>query len=87
MLHRILKQLRDRDRERGRHLGGNVSEWVDAVYVAGNRRAPVDAGGGDLPKILRGGSFFDSLMVRTSGRNRHIANGVGYNLGFRCATR
>jgi len=36
MLHRILKQLRDRDRERGRHLGGNVSEPPSTSIVTGN---------------------------------------------------
>jgi len=68
-------------------LGGNVAEWVDAVYVEGNRAARVDAGAADLPKVVRGGSFFQSIEARTSGRSRQLANGVGYNVGFRCAVR
>jgi formylglycine-generating enzyme required for sulfatase activity len=67
-------------------LGGNAAEWVSAVFVAGNRQAHAGAGGGDLPKVIRGGSILESLLVRTSGRNRHIANGSGYNVGFRCAS-
>jgi formylglycine-generating enzyme required for sulfatase activity/tRNA A-37 threonylcarbamoyl transferase component Bud32 len=66
-------------------LGGNAAEWVDAVFVLGSRAGRAEAA--NLPKVLRGGSFADSFMARTSGRNRHIAEGVGDNLGFRCAVR
>lgn len=66
-------------------LGGNAAEWVDAVYVEGNRAARIDAGTADLPRVVRGGSFFESLLARTSGRYRQLANGVGTNLAFRCA--
>jgi formylglycine-generating enzyme required for sulfatase activity/predicted Ser/Thr protein kinase len=68
-------------------LGGNAGEWVDSVYTEGNRAARADAGAEDRPKVFRGGSFAESLMARTSGRNRRIANAVATNLGFRCAVR
>ena len=68
-----------------RDLAGNAAEWVDAVYVEGDRTARGD--GPALPKVLRGGSFFESFMARPSGRNRRVANAVGHNLAFRCAVR
>jgi formylglycine-generating enzyme required for sulfatase activity/predicted Ser/Thr protein kinase len=68
-------------------LGGNVSEWVDSTYTEGNRAAHVDGGAQGRPKVLRGGSFAESLMARTSGRNRRIADVVATNVGFRCAVR
>ena len=66
-------------------LGGNAAEWVDAVYVAGKRGVrpgPTDV---DLPRVIRGGSFANSALARTSGRFRQLANGVGTNIAFRCA--
>src|SRR6202035_2544292 len=42
-------------------LGGNVAEWVDTAYVEGNRAGVENAGGAELPRVLRGGSFFFSL--------------------------
>ncbi len=66
-------------------LGGNASEWVDAVWVAGNRSSHADAGVADLPKVVRGGSAFQSLLARTSGRGRQLADAGADNLAFRCA--
>jgi formylglycine-generating enzyme required for sulfatase activity/predicted Ser/Thr protein kinase len=66
-----------------RDLAGNAAEWVDAVYVEGNRGAR--SGPAEAPRVLRGGSFLESYGARTSGRNRRIASGVGTNLAFRCA--
>jgi eukaryotic-like serine/threonine-protein kinase len=66
-------------------LGGNVAEWVDAVYVPGDRLSNGRAPGGDAPRVIRGGSFFLSLLARTSVRNQRPPTYVGYDLGFRCA--
>jgi formylglycine-generating enzyme required for sulfatase activity len=68
-------------------LGGNAAEWVSAVFVPGDRGARVDVSSPDRPKVVRGGSFAESLMARTSGRRGHFAGGVGDNLGCRCAVR
>ena len=67
-------------------LGGNVSEWVDTAYVEGGRGVVASADGADVPRVLRGGSFFFSLLARTSVRNKRPPEYVGYDLGFRCAT-
>jgi formylglycine-generating enzyme required for sulfatase activity len=67
-------------------LGGNVAEWVDAVYVAGDRLSNVHASGNDLPRIIRGGSFFLSLLARASVRNQRPPSYAAYDLGFRCAS-
>ncbi|MCU0685859.1 MAG: bifunctional serine/threonine-protein kinase/formylglycine-generating enzyme family protein [Polyangiaceae bacterium] len=70
-----------------RGLGGNVAEWVDAIYVEGDRQARAEAPpGSDQPKVIRGGSFFDAFTVRTTARTRRPANVVGFNVGFRCAS-
>lgn len=69
-----------------RGLGGNVSEWVNGTYVKGNRQASsVDSREANLPKVIRGGSFAESAAARTTARIWRPANGVGNNLGFRCA--
>ncbi len=68
-------------------LGGNAAEWVDAVYVEANRAAHVDGGAANLPRVVRGGSIFESIEARTSGRSKQLANSVGFNVGFRCAVR
>jgi formylglycine-generating enzyme required for sulfatase activity/predicted Ser/Thr protein kinase len=67
-------------------LGGNVAEWVDAVYVPGDRLSNLHVSGGDLPRVIRGGSFFLSLLARTSVRNQRPPTYAGYDLGFRCAS-
>jgi formylglycine-generating enzyme required for sulfatase activity len=67
-------------------LAGNMSEWVDAAFVEGNRAMEGPALSA-LPKVIRGGSFGDSYLARTSGRFRRLGNSIGANVGFRCATR
>jgi serine/threonine protein kinase len=67
-------------------LAGNMSEWVETAYVEGSRSVEGTATS-DLPKVIRGGSFGDSFMARTSGRFRRPANTAGLNVGFRCAIR
>jgi formylglycine-generating enzyme required for sulfatase activity/predicted Ser/Thr protein kinase len=64
-------------------LGGNVTEWVDATFDEA-----VDPGARslDVPRVVRGGSYFKSLMARTSGRMRQLPNNVAPNGGFRCAS-
>jgi formylglycine-generating enzyme required for sulfatase activity/predicted Ser/Thr protein kinase len=66
-------------------LGGNVSEWTSSVYVAGKRAARADADTPDAPHVVRGGSWGESLMARTSGRYQMAATRVAPNVGFRCA--
>jgi formylglycine-generating enzyme required for sulfatase activity len=66
-------------------LGGGVSEWVDTPYLASSRAPRPQTSPDDLPAVLRGGSWSESLMIRTTGRNRHTRDGAATNLGFRCA--
>jgi formylglycine-generating enzyme required for sulfatase activity len=66
-------------------LAGSVSEWVDTPYVASSRVPRPQADPDQLPAVLRGGSWSESLMIRTTGRNRHTRDGAATNVGFRCA--
>jgi formylglycine-generating enzyme required for sulfatase activity/predicted Ser/Thr protein kinase len=66
-------------------LGGNVAEWTDTIYVAGRGDAPNEPAAGALPRVIRGGSYADSLLARTSAKAFRIPNTVGVNVGFRCA--
>jgi formylglycine-generating enzyme required for sulfatase activity/predicted Ser/Thr protein kinase len=66
-------------------LGGNVSEWTSSWYVPGNRAAHRRTGATNAARVIRGGSWGESLMARSSGRNRLSPLNVGPNLGFRCA--
>ena len=76
--------LQDVTPEGVRGLGGNVNEWVDSVYVEGDRQARTPPK--DAPKVVRGGSFAESQMARTSARTRRPPDAIGNNMGFRCAT-
>jgi len=69
-----------------RDLGGNVAEWTSSLFVEGNRAAHLENGSPDTPRVIRGGSWGDSLMARSSGRNRRSPSIMGPNLGFRCAS-
>jgi formylglycine-generating enzyme required for sulfatase activity len=64
-------------------LGGNVTEWVDAVFDEGAAGATL--GSLEIPRVVRGGSYYRSLMARTSTRMRQLPNNVAPNGGFRCA--
>jgi formylglycine-generating enzyme required for sulfatase activity len=66
-------------------LGGNVSEWTSSWFVPGNRAARPRTGSAEAARVIRGGSWGDSLMARSSGRGRVTPLIVGPNLGFRCA--
>jgi serine/threonine-protein kinase len=66
-------------------LGGNVTEWVDAVYVEGDRGSVLTDPNAEMPRVLRGGSFFFSLLSRTSVRNKRPPSYMAYDVGFRCA--
>jgi formylglycine-generating enzyme required for sulfatase activity len=66
-------------------LAGNVSEWTSSVYVAGKRASRSDAETADSPHVVRGGSWGESLMARTSGRYQMASTRVAPNVGFRCA--
>ncbi len=66
-------------------LGGNVAEWTDTDFAAGGRSAHAAHVTSLTPRVIRGGSFAESLFVRTSTRNQRLPDGVGDNLGFRCA--
>jgi formylglycine-generating enzyme required for sulfatase activity len=68
-----------------RDLAGNVAEWTSSTFVEGDRRLhPADAAP-ETPRVIRGGSWGESLGARTSGRNRRPPSVMGANLGFRCA--
>jgi len=68
-----------------RDLGGSMTEWVDTPYTAGSRIHVPQANADALPAVLRGGSWTESIMLRTVGRNRYTRDGFGTNVGFRCA--
>jgi serine/threonine protein kinase len=68
-----------------RDLAGNVSEWTASTYVEGNR-APGPGLPHDAPRVLRGGSWAESLRARTSGRGKLPPSVMGANIGFRCAS-
>jgi formylglycine-generating enzyme required for sulfatase activity len=66
-------------------LGGNVAEWTASRFIAG-RRASGPGGPGDAPRVIRGGSWASSLMVRTTGRWEKDPSVMPENAGFRCAS-
>ncbi|MEO7735689.1 MAG: bifunctional serine/threonine-protein kinase/formylglycine-generating enzyme family protein [Kofleriaceae bacterium] len=66
-------------------LGGNVAEWTSSRFVEHNRAARRAEGPREMPRVIRGGSWGESLMVRTSGRSKRPPSVMGANLGFRCA--
>jgi serine/threonine-protein kinase len=67
-------------------LAGNVSEWTASPYVDGSRTERGDRVSHDAPRVIRGGSWAESGMARTSGRTRLPPFVMGQNLGFRCAS-
>jgi formylglycine-generating enzyme required for sulfatase activity/predicted Ser/Thr protein kinase len=68
-----------------RDLGGNVAEWTSSIFVEGDRTAHPTSGPTEAPRVIRGGSWGESVMARSSGRNRRPPSIMGANLGFRCA--
>jgi formylglycine-generating enzyme required for sulfatase activity/predicted Ser/Thr protein kinase len=66
-------------------LGGSVAEWTSSPYIEGSRHAGPEVSR-DTQRVIRGGSWAASLMVRTSGRSRRPPETTGTNLGFRCAS-
>jgi formylglycine-generating enzyme required for sulfatase activity/predicted Ser/Thr protein kinase len=66
-------------------LAGNVAEWTSSVFVERGRRGNPATSPSDSRRVIRGGSWGDSLMARSSGRNRRPPVIMGANLGFRCA--
>jgi hypothetical protein len=74
-----------------RHLSGNVWEWTASLFGSypyptdGSRE--VDTGDRtDVPRILRGGSFYlTSINLRASGRSWNTPLVESYDFGFRCA--
>ncbi|HEX2690310.1 MAG TPA: bifunctional serine/threonine-protein kinase/formylglycine-generating enzyme family protein [Kofleriaceae bacterium] len=67
-------------------LAGNVSEWTSSVWIEGKRAAQVTAGSTDTARVIRGGSWGNSLMARSSGRTQLSPSVMGANVGFRCAS-
>jgi formylglycine-generating enzyme required for sulfatase activity len=65
-------------------LGGNVTEWVDALF--GDNAAVPGSAAAEVSRVVRGGSYYRSLMARTSARMRQPSNNLAPNGGFRCAT-
>lgn len=68
-----------------RDLAGNVAEWTSSRFVEGDRSADPSSGPSEMPRVIRGGSWGESLMARSSGRNRRPPSVMGANLGLRCA--
>jgi formylglycine-generating enzyme required for sulfatase activity len=68
-----------------RDLGGNATEWTSSLYVEGDRLAAATSGPADQPRVIRGGSWVESLRARTSGRGFRSPSLVAANLAFRCA--
>lgn len=68
-----------------RDLGGNASEWTADRFVEGDRAAHPASGAREQPRVIRGGSWGESLRARTSGRGHLSPSLMGANLGFRCA--
>jgi formylglycine-generating enzyme required for sulfatase activity len=73
------------------NLGGNVTEWVEDVYVVGfydvsPPRNPVGEGSGFF-RLYRGGSFGneDRSLYTTSHRSVKARNYSNVDVGFRCA--
>jgi serine/threonine protein kinase len=67
-------------------LGGNVTEWTSSPFAAGRRAGISSPLPDDTPRIVRGGSWASSLMVRASGRYQQSPFVMGQNIGFRCAS-
>ncbi|HEX3480118.1 MAG TPA: bifunctional serine/threonine-protein kinase/formylglycine-generating enzyme family protein [Kofleriaceae bacterium] len=65
-------------------LGGSVAEWTSSPYFEGTRQFGADVPK-DIQRVIRGGSWAASLMVRTSGRSRRPPVTMATNIGFRCA--
>ena len=65
-------------------LAGNVSEWTSSLFVPGRRSTGGDPTG-DAPRVIRGGSWGESLRARTSGRGKLPPSIMAQNIGFRCA--
>ncbi len=77
-------------------MGGNVSEWVFDGYKvdyyrvsdATNPIGPVHQRGAGTGRVIRGGSFADSLYEARASNRRYQAVAYGYpTVGFRCAKR
>jgi serine/threonine protein kinase/formylglycine-generating enzyme required for sulfatase activity len=65
-------------------LAGNVSEWTSSLFVPG-RRSMGGEPAGEAPRVIRGGSWGESVRARTSGRGKLPPSIMGQNIGFRCA--
>jgi serine/threonine protein kinase len=65
-------------------LAGNVMEWTASPFKDGVRSIPPTIETA-TPRVLRGGSFYDALGARTSGRNWNLPSTSAFNAGFRCA--
>ena len=71
-------------------ITGNVWEWTSSAYQPYPYRA--DDGredpnkGGDVPRVLRGGSWVDApRILRSANRLSFDPRGADVNIGFRCA--
>ena len=76
-----------------RDLGGNVAEWTDtrlrrisvAVNLPPSSPSEEHARDVDDPMVVRGGSYHESLLARTSARTRLARGAAADDVGFRCA--
>ena len=75
-----------------RDLGGNLSEWTDTTLlkIARAAVAPLSSADGspgdvDDPMTVRGGSYHESFLARTTARTRLPRGTATEDAGFRCA--
>ncbi len=66
-------------------LGGNVAEWTSSQFVEERARS-LQSASREAPRVIRGGSWGESFMARSSGRSSRPPQVMGPNLGFRCAS-
>ena len=66
-------------------MAGNVYEWVADAYAPYGKPAEEKPGESEPVRVLRGGCwYYNSRLLRASGRLRVVAGFRDYNVGFRC---
>jgi serine/threonine protein kinase len=90
--HAVGSSAQDITPEGVRDLGGNVSEWTSSRFVDRGSNIESDyqldhmLGERQASRVVRGGSWAESLMARTSARSYAPAIFMSRFLGFRCAS-
>jgi formylglycine-generating enzyme required for sulfatase activity len=66
-------------------MAGNVWEWCLTKWRDSYQGEPDDSVGGDAPRVLRGGSWWDNAdAVRCVSRDRLAPRNTNVDWGFRC---